>query len=67
MNKECPFCGGTVLDIRTQSKGTGHVHCMKCGAYGPPAFTEADAEEAWDTRQGLPQPMLAAALEIMPE
>ncbi len=64
----CPF-GGTdgerLIELwdRFDAGHIAHIHCMKCGAFGPSFYSEAGAQDAirqaiegWQRRQLYNQP-----------
>ncbi len=62
-NKQCPFCGGTDLEIghgTPDSEGTPvYVSCPDCGATGPWAYVQnvdhpEEAYDLWNTRTPCP-------------
>ena len=55
----CPFCGGN-LPLPQESLGDWWVGCS-CGATGPTAKSEAEAEELWNRR--TPGPSRLEGLE----
>ena len=52
MNKACPFCKSTSLEISTYGVDPEWkmVHCNDCGADGPPDLGNSGAIEKWDDR-----------------
>ena len=49
----CPFCGGEAKSSGERFENTilSWVYCASCGAAGGYRHTEAEAVEAWNTRQ----------------
>ena len=51
INKPCPFCGSTDLDVCSIIMVDAYrVRCGNCIAEGPAADTPRDAVEKWNAR-----------------
>lgn len=77
MRFPCPHCGGRILGVgwsseRTESSRTGlstttewcRVICRKCSASGPSMRSEAEAWEAWDSRDVVDKEKLDRHLKL---
>ncbi len=55
-HKPCPFCGGKEAEIDIYIVEENEliweycVACYACDTFGPSAYTEEEAWEAWDRR-----------------
>lgn len=50
---QCPHCGYQKTEVlKTTGDFPYRVRCVKCGASGPPRWTEKEAIEAWNCRGG---------------
>ena len=56
----CPFCGGEDFS-RLKLDGRRAVHCIGCGAEGPPGISFEDTRKAWNRRPNKPVRSLSAA------
>lgn len=63
--ESCPFCGSVEIRPWTDDKTGNHIMwCYTCGADGPPADNDADAEERWN-RRVTPPTVVAALVEAL--
>lgn len=47
----CPYCSSPLAYPGRKGTGGQHVvRCSSCGAEGPPAATQAEAEQKWNRR-----------------
>lgn len=65
--ESCPFCGSVEIRPWTDDKTGNHMMwCYTCGADGPLADNDADAEERWN-RRVTPPATVAALVEALEE
>ncbi len=50
MVRTCPFCRGVARGPIRRYDGTWYLQCTTCKADGPPAMTEDQARDLWNTR-----------------
>jgi len=60
----CPFCKSTMVFERSRHMRLRHMRCLSCGATGPDAIPGKTAEQVWNERAWLWQPIEMAPKDV---